>query len=241
MSTGPRSAPADPILHRPGVSSAVVQLPDDGRPVRQIERATAERSAPESDQARAAADFAQELAGLRSEAQTRGYEDGRKAAVESVKKEWAEHFAQAGRVLESLKRRREDLLLALEDDLAAIVFEAAAKLVGQTQLQKDRVAPIVRAVVERVVQQDDIVVRIAPADLAYVDPEQMRKELGRMVSLRLVPDEGVLLGGCIVESAVGTLDARLEVQIARLREVLLAARAGGSDTAGGLATGAPAP
>jgi flagellar biosynthesis/type III secretory pathway protein FliH len=40
-----------------------------------------------------------------------------------------------------------------------------------------------------------------------------------------VPDERVALGGCLIDSPGGTLDGRLETQLQRLREVLVATRA----------------
>jgi flagellar biosynthesis/type III secretory pathway protein FliH len=37
-------------------------------------------------------------------------------------------------------------------------------------------------------------------------------------------NEHIGLGGCAIESRVGTLDARLELQLAALKEILLEAR-----------------
>jgi flagellar biosynthesis/type III secretory pathway protein FliH len=42
-----------------------------------------------------------------------------------------------------------------------------------------------------------------------------------------VADKSIDLGGCVVETDGGTLDARLVTQVDRLRATLLAARAAG--------------
>ncbi len=67
-----------------------------------------------------------------------------------------------------------------------------------------------------------MVVRVSPDDYEALLVEPVLIELeDQRGAIRLVEDPRVMLGGCIVESSRGTLDARLETQIERLKSVLL--------------------
>lgn len=222
------------VLRRASVSTEVTRLVDSGGPHEERRPAGVQgwpgganpapaRTEIQAEEARAA-QLAAQAAAARREAEAMGFEAGKKAGLEAVRAQWAEHFARAGRLLDSLKRRREDLLLALEDDIAAIAFEASVKIIGQRELSHERVAEVVRTAVAQVADQDALVVKLSPGDLPYVDGEQIRKELGRMSTLTPMADAAVELGGCIVESKLGTLDARLETQMGRLRELILETR-----------------
>ena len=71
-----------------------------------------------------------------------------------------------------------------------------------------------------------LVVRVSPTDLPLLQPEE--KRLAAAVpghELTLVADARIELGGCIVESSLGTLDGRMEVQLRELYSTLRAARA----------------
>jgi flagellar assembly protein FliH len=72
----------------------------------------------------------------------------------------------------------------------------------------------------------ELSVRVNPADLPLL--EARRAELLATTAapvLHLLADARVTLGGCLIESAAGTLDARLELQLQGLFETLRAARA----------------
>jgi flagellar assembly protein FliH len=81
-------------------------------------------------------------------------------------------------------------------------------------------------VLGRVKEGRDLVVRVSPTDLPLLQPEEKRLRAavpGR--ALTMVADARIELGGCIVESSLGTLDGRMDVQLRELYATLRAARA----------------
>ena len=72
-----------------------------------------------------------------------------------------------------------------------------------------------------------MLVRLATADADLL--RDMHGEMTRLAGIKgleIVADDSIALGGCLLETARGGLDARLETQVQRLRELLLAARRG---------------
>jgi type III secretion protein L len=103
---------------------------------------------------------------------------------------------------------------AAETDLRSLAVRIAEKLIArQLQLAPDTVADVVRATLSQARERRRIVVRVSPLDESLV-----RERLGAQVDLR--PDTTVARGGCLVETEVGLIDARLDTQLATLERAL---------------------
>jgi flagellar biosynthesis/type III secretory pathway protein FliH len=113
----------------------------------------------------------------------------------------------------------------LADLCAEIVGEALAKIAGPLLSTRKAAIGAVTEVLRRVKEGRDLAVRVSPADLPILQQEEQR--LAAVVpgrALKLVADARIELGGCIVESSLGALDGRLDVQLRELYATLRAAR-----------------
>lgn len=166
----------------------------------------------------------------RAEARQRAYDEGFKHGQAegrvSIEGEWAGKLHGLVSVVEALQGAREDVFRTMEDDIVALAFEAIVRILGP--------APITRLIVEQMVRelfasgdyQDPITVRVSSEDYELLVAEPAIVELeDRRAAIKLVEDARLKLGGCIIETARGALDARIETQLERLRSALLDARA----------------
>lgn len=204
----------------PAAAPAPVPAPPPGPSKAELERIVTEtrRQALEAAQV--------EAARLRELAQQQGYAAGIEQAREEIARQ-AE--AQEKRWLTLQQTIEQGLRVSgerIEEEAAAIAFEAVCKLMGERATEVEGVLAMVRQVLARVRQDDGVSVRLNPAALALLGQEEELPELLGGVRLHWIGDETVK-GGCVVEAAVGQFDARLDLQLERLREALVAAwRAG---------------
>ena len=120
----------------------------------------------------------------------------------------------------TLQREREGLLDSLEPQLLRLIFAAAETVIR-------REASVDPALVERTVadalgaasQAAAITVRVAPEQAAQVE----QAFAGGDARLRVLADERITAGGCLVTTDWGDIDATLEAQLRALREALLGA------------------
>lgn len=113
----------------------------------------------------------------------------------------------------------------LADLCAEIVGEVFAKIAGPLLSTRKATVGAVTQVLRRVKEGRDLAVRVSPSDLPILQQEETRLAAavpGR--ALKLVADARIELGGCIVESSLGALDGRLDVQLRELYATLRAAR-----------------
>jgi flagellar assembly protein FliH len=185
----------------------------------------APQPSPASDAPPPAEDPVAVLHELRKQAFDDGYRDGLAAGTEegrAMLAVQAEALREAARaVCEAAARALE----AQEDALVEVAFAAACRLVGDVALTREGARGAVRQALRELQARERLVLRVPP--LAY---RQLTEDPGFAAALRdgqgteIVADERLGEAGCVIESAGGTLDARLEVQLQQLAAALRAAR-----------------
>lgn len=120
-----------------------------------------------------------------------------------------------------------------EQDLLRLAVRLAEKIVGR-EIEKDSrtVVNIVATALQNARQQEKLTVRVNPTNLALVEKEiENFASGGRTRFLDFIADPRVSVGGCLIESEVGTIDAQLETQFRILERVLLAQSEGENSSA----------
>lgn len=124
----------------------------------------------------------------------------------------------------AIKEDRAQVLLTIEQDVLKLAVKLAEKIIGSEIKQDETVrAEIVLNALRHARQREMLTVRVCAEDLPLL--EQMREKItafGRAQFIDFVADQAVAEGGCIIESASGTIDARLETQLRILENALLA-------------------
>src|SRR4030095_5308303 len=140
-----------------------------------------------------------------------------KEEMEKSKKKGEEQGFQEGlgRALEYLGKihlLREKMFSNLEPQVVKRVSNIVEKVIGQQLKDGDAaIIGVVRQALDAALGQK-IIVRVNPADFEKVKSQEplllSKVESSKTVSFK--EDDSVKMGGCIVESEVGTIDAQLE-------------------------------
>jgi len=155
---------------------------------------------------------------LRAEARRQGYADGRDTAAAEL----TETLAAAAREAAAVRAQGAPATMQLAGRLAA---KMAEKIVGRAvTLAPEIMAEIVAGALASCRPGAGTVrVRIHPDDLAAVEARRAALEAGAPApALAFVADEAVGRHGCVIETAQGRVDARLETQLAALERALTA-------------------
>ena len=149
-----------------------------------------------------------------------------RAEAQRVEAERAGHaLAQAAlakelvHMADALERER----AALREGAIEIALQAARRVIGQELVQRpELVRESVTTLLGRVRRARSVTVRVHPDDQATLGPElaALRERSGLDGTLRFESDAGLTRGGCVVHSDVGSLDARIETQLAALERAL---------------------
>ncbi len=152
------------------------------------------------------------------EAYALGLEKGERAAREAA----AQYLQQLSTLTAELGKAKLLAAQQAEDGIVAVVYETCCKMLGDAALIREGVAALVKQGLSAFKEEGSLLVRLHPQDLATL--QAAMPEIDANGGLRWQEDAAIALGGCVVEGASGTLDARLETQLDSLRTALLTAR-----------------
>lgn len=155
-----------------------------------------------------------ELAELRAEAERRGYAAGHEKGEAEARRQLQSQIERFQGLAAQMVQARAGVLEDGEDDVVELAYASLCRILGEQGATREGVMAMVGQGLRAVRAREQVVVRLHPDDHAL---------MGQQTGFRA--DPAIALGGCIVDSSTGALDARLETQLALLADTLLAVRA----------------
>ena len=150
-----------------------------------------------------------------------GFEKGLRAGEAEGREAYTSGLQQLEDLTQSLNSTIQRSMEESEDMMVAIVYEAVCKIVGDALATKDGVTAVVKEAMSRVRGKSSVIIRVNPFDLELIEESAA---FGVASEADWRGDDSIPMGGCMIESEYGTLDARIETQLNQLKRVLLAAR-----------------
>lgn len=122
---------------------------------------------------------------------------------------------------------------AAEEDMVSLSYTVVCRLLGDKSLRRERVVNGVRQAIEQCCKMGSqtslsslLEIHVHPQDLELLaSDEELSLWLSQQRSglIPWVPDDQIELGGCVVRTTQGSLDARLETQFLALRHQIISA------------------
>jgi len=127
-------------------------------------------------------------------------------------------------VVNDLDLRKGRLLSQAHKDLVSLAVSIARKVIKLVAEASPAVCEEnVREAVALTGSASDVVVRVHPEERESLEMVvgDIVEQLGQSKHVRLVADESVDRGGCVVQTEAGQVDGRIETQVSRIAEELL--------------------
>jgi flagellar assembly protein FliH len=195
------AAPASPIAAPPSAPTA------PGAPA----------AAPVNDES-LMAEHRERLAALEREAFTKGYAQGERAGLEAGGKRAEAMLRRIGQTIEELGGLRQTLIQQTEREMVQLALTLARRVVHrEVTLDPDLAGALAHVALDRLGTNTPATIRLNPEDYTVVAQDSARWG-GQTVTV--VPDPSISRGGCLVESAYGSVDATIERQFDELSRAL---------------------
>ena len=171
---------------------------------------------------------AEEMKRLLQDAGDSGFADGRREAEES----FTGVCRTLSEALVAVSGLRERIIRECEDDLLRLAMMVAKQIIRQ-EISQDRkiLAHFVCEATSRITDQNDIIICFNPEDYRVVSANRQHylAGIGEKMQISIKPYDSVSVGGCVVETQTGLVDARVETQLAEIFKRLMQERGHGCD------------
>lgn len=153
-----------------------------------------------------------------------GKREGQKQGLEIGKQEYHDKIETANQLIINAQQEAKDFITSSERQIIAIALSLAQKvLMREIEENPMVVLPIVRQALEKIRDQESITIRVSPEDYELVQKAKvsLQTSAGCEQCLTVLADETIAAGGgCMIDTANGTIDAKLETQFEILKKAL---------------------
>ncbi len=161
---------------------------------------------------------------IRENARKEGYEIGNKQGYEDGTKSLEEKFLAIEKFAKSQFDLKNNIIKSAELDIVELVCAIARKVCKKsfdehTEILKEITADAIKHLKDK----ENITITINPilAEKIYSISEELKAEIPKLQSIKIIEDSNVSEDGAIVESLLSRVDNRLKIQIDQIAEKFL--------------------
>jgi flagellar assembly protein FliH len=159
----------------------------------------------------------EEAEAIREQAKDEGLEEARMVAEESA----SDKLKDALQTLNDAVVERKKIIKDAENEILRLSLKVAEQIIkSEVSLHRDVSLNIVSDAISRVSDREQVIIRVNREDLD--NTKKYKDRIGDIVdgikSLSIVEDASVEPGGCVVETNLGYVDARISTKIAAIEE-----------------------
>ena len=163
---------------------------------------------------------------IRAQAWAAGEAEGRAAGLAAARTEAQPAVAALGASIQAIDALRDQIVTRLEHDAAELALRLAEKILASVlSIEPERVIDVARNALRHLSDRQRVTLVVNPADLELVVEcvDSLQSELGGIEHLGVQSDRRVERGGAIARTESGEIDAGIDTQLARAREIVAAA------------------
>ena len=152
-----------------------------------------------------------------------GIVQGKKTGLDEMQQVIHEGVEKAQQTLSVAEKQAKDMILAAERQIIEIALALASKVLASEIAENPLVVlPVVKAALDKVRDQEQIVIRVSVQDFDAV--LQVKQDLQVMVGgehvLKITADHTLENGSCVIDTSYGMVDARIDTQFDTLKKAL---------------------
>ena len=158
---------------------------------------------------------------IKANAFQQGFTEGEKVGFEAGIKRVDPLINSFNQGLEQLKNIRREIHQKIEKEVAQLALSIAKKIVcHEVKTTEETVVCVAREALSRVENPGKIKVKLNPADLQFIQDTkfQLSHFLDDVESIRFEAEDSIQSGGCLIETDMGDIDARIEKQLQAIEE-----------------------
>ena len=160
---------------------------------------------------------------IEHEAYQKGYDAGREVGYKAGEAESHRLVNRLGAIMGRAVEVREQLISDSEKQMVDMVLMIARKIIKDEIIErKEVVLNNIREALKRVKDRDriDIRVNFADLDLTAAHKDELIKMMESLRKVNIYEDARIDRGGCIIETDIGSIDARISTQFNQIEEAI---------------------
>jgi len=160
---------------------------------------------------------------IEHEAYKKGYEAGREEGYKEGQAEVMRLIDRLGTIVSTAVDIRDDIIKSSEKMMTEMILMISRKVIKDEIVERREVViNNIKEAIKRVKDRDriDIRVNFADLDMTTAHKDELIKMMESLKKVNIYEDTRVDRGGCIIETDVGSIDARVSTQLDAIEEAI---------------------
>ena len=156
-----------------------------------------------------------------SEGVKKGAEEGQTVGFEQATKKLEPLLDGLQQALMQLGNLRKNAYQIIEQEAVELALAIARKIIcREIEVDKEVVVCVARKALSKVEDPGNVKIKMNPADLQFINQTKYKlsEMIGNIDNVTIEPGENIQSGGCVVETDLGEIDARIEKQLQAVEE-----------------------
>lgn len=154
-----------------------------------------------------------------------GFAEGEKVTMEKLESRFAENLNARYQELDAIRKMLEQILPAYEKSFEKSVINLsvliAEKIVQREILRDSIITVVLKEALKKVIGANNVIVKLNPDDYEKLDSiKEETFSIDSFDKINFERDNRVEPGGCLIETEIGSADARISSQFTELRKQL---------------------
>ena len=150
-----------------------------------------------------------------------GAEEGEIAGFEQATKKLEPLLDGLQQALMQLGNLRKNTYRIIEQEVVELALAIARKVIcREIEVDKEVVVCVAREALSKVEDPGNVKIKMNPSDLQFINETkyQLSELIGNIDNVTIEPGEHIRSGGCVIETNLGEIDARIEKQLEAVEE-----------------------
>ncbi len=155
----------------------------------------------------------------------KGYEEGKQEVEKYLSEKHNQEMLDQAEEFYKILKTFEEKIKSYDNNFHKVVIgvsqKISEKILKRELEQKSIIAEILDKHLNKVIGANDIIIKLNPSELSIVEKTSKEKmEKIGISRIRFEASEGIQKGGCLIETEIGNLDARIESQLNEITKAL---------------------
>ncbi len=160
---------------------------------------------------------------IEKDAYEKGFMQGERTGKEMAEKRVDAQLKRYASTLDEFARLKGDMLLRVEKDVVKLAVAISKRIIQrEIQIDQEIILTMARIALSRIGEKSLVTIRLNPIDFKIVIDHKSR--LGTpsdLAGMTLVEDHSITRGGCLIDTEMGSVDARIDEQFREIERGLL--------------------
>jgi len=154
-----------------------------------------------------------------------GLSKGYEAAMDELEKSYSEKLLTRLKEIHNIALALEHKINEYDEHYESVIIQLslliAEKIIKREVTRKTIIDDVVKESLKKIIGANNVIVKLNPMDYAEIPSEakQLMND-SAFTKIKFEPDERIEQGGCLIESEIGNVDARISSQINELKKSL---------------------